>query len=85
VIKFVSDLWQVSGFLRVTPVSSTNNTDRHNITEILLKVELNTVPDLPLFLGVLKAQGPVGQGRIFLPKNLLQTQCTCVTQYNVIF
>jgi hypothetical protein len=25
-----------------TPVSSTNKTDRHDITEILLKVELNT-------------------------------------------
>ena len=26
-----------------TPVSSTNNTDRHNITEILSKVSLNTI------------------------------------------
>jgi hypothetical protein len=26
-----------------TPVSSTNKTDRHDITEILLKVELNTI------------------------------------------
>jgi hypothetical protein len=26
----------------VTPVSSTNKTDRHNITEILLKEALNT-------------------------------------------
>jgi hypothetical protein len=34
VIKFVSDLRQVSGFL---PVSSTNKTDCHDITEILLK------------------------------------------------
>ena len=40
VIKFVSDLRQVGGFLRV---SSTNKTDRHDITEILLKVELNTL------------------------------------------
>ena len=38
VIKFVSDLWQGSGFLWILPVSSTNKTDRHNITEILLKV-----------------------------------------------
>jgi len=30
-----------SRFLLVTPVSSTNKTDRHNITEILLKVALN--------------------------------------------
>ena len=27
----------------VTPVSSTNKTDRHDITEILLKVALNTI------------------------------------------
>jgi len=26
-----------------TPVSSTNNIDRHDITEILLKVALNTI------------------------------------------
>ena len=26
-----------------TPVSSTNKTDRHGITEILLKVALNTI------------------------------------------
>jgi hypothetical protein len=42
VIKFVSDLRQVGGFL-VTSVSSTNKTDRHDITEILLKVALNTI------------------------------------------
>jgi len=43
VIKFVSDLRQASGFLRVLPVSSTNKTDCHDITEILLKVTLNTI------------------------------------------
>jgi hypothetical protein len=38
-------LWQVGGlFSLVTPVSSTNKTDCHNITEILLKVALNTKP-----------------------------------------
>jgi hypothetical protein len=36
VIKFVSDLQQVM-------VSSTNETDRQNITEILLKVALKTI------------------------------------------
>jgi len=41
VIKFVCDLWQVSSFLG-SPVSSTNKTDLHDITEILLKVALNT-------------------------------------------
>jgi hypothetical protein len=39
VIMFVSGLW----FSPATPVSSTNNTDRHNITGILLKVTLNTI------------------------------------------
>jgi hypothetical protein len=39
-VRFVSDLWQVGGFLQVLLVSSTNKTDRHDITEILLKVAL---------------------------------------------
>ena len=43
VIKFVSDLRQVCGFLLITPVSSTNKTDRHDFTEILLKITLNTI------------------------------------------
>ena len=42
-INFVSDLRQIGGFLRVPPVSSTNINDRHDITEILLKVALNTI------------------------------------------
>ena len=44
VIKFVSDLRHVTGrwFSQGTPVFSTNKTDRHDITEILLKVALNT-------------------------------------------
>ena len=41
VIKFVSDLQQI--VIDGVPVSSTNKTDRHNITEILLKVALNTI------------------------------------------
>jgi hypothetical protein len=43
VIKFVSDLRQLGGFSPGTRVSSTNITDRHDITEILLKVALNTI------------------------------------------
>ena len=39
VIKFVSDLRQVGGFFRV---SSIIKIDRNDITEILLKVALNT-------------------------------------------
>ena len=43
VIKFVSDLKQVSGFLRVLRFPPPIKTDSHDITEILLKVELNTI------------------------------------------
>jgi hypothetical protein len=35
--------FNVCGFLKGTPVSSINKTDRHDITEILLKVALNTI------------------------------------------
>jgi hypothetical protein len=46
-IKFVSDFRNVDGLLRGPPVSSTNQTDRHAITEILLKVVLNTITPKP--------------------------------------
>jgi len=46
-IKFVSDLRQVGGFLRVTPVSLANKTDRHDIIKALLKVALNTITLIP--------------------------------------
>jgi hypothetical protein len=42
-IKFVGDLRQVGDFLWILWVSATNKTDRHDITEILLKVTLNTI------------------------------------------
>jgi hypothetical protein len=42
VIKYVSDMRKVGGFLQVL-VSSTKKTDRHDITETLLKVVLNTI------------------------------------------
>ena len=41
-IQFVSDLRQV-GCFSGTPISSTNKTDHHDITEILMKVALNTI------------------------------------------
>jgi hypothetical protein len=43
VIKFVSDLQQVGGFLRVFLFQPTNKTDRHDKSEILLNVVLNTI------------------------------------------
>ena len=48
VIKFVSDLQQVCGFSPGFPVSNTIKTDCHDITEILLKVALNTITLTPL-------------------------------------
>jgi hypothetical protein len=47
VIKFVSDLWQVSGFLWF-PLSI-KLTLIHDITELLLKVVLNTITIAPEF------------------------------------
>ena len=40
VMKFVSDLREIGGFLQV---SFTNEIDHHDITEMLLKVVLNTL------------------------------------------
>jgi hypothetical protein len=40
----VTGLWFFPG----TPVSSTNKTDCHNITEILLKVALNTIKQIQI-------------------------------------
>jgi hypothetical protein len=42
-------------FSQGTPVSSTNKTDSNDITEILLKVELNTIDQTkPLMFKILK-------------------------------
>ena len=58
VIKFVIDLRQVGVFFLGTPVSSTNKTDCHGITEILLKVAVNTInhkkPQAQVFLNFLR-------------------------------
>ena len=43
VIKFVSDLGTGRWFSPGPPVSSTNKSDHHDITEILFKVVLNTI------------------------------------------
>ena len=43
VIKFVSDLQQVGGFLLVLRFPPQIKLSRHDITEILLKVTLNTI------------------------------------------
>jgi len=43
VIKFVSDLRQISGFHPVISVYATDKTVRHNIAEIFLKVASNAI------------------------------------------
>ena len=43
--QFAAGQW----FSPRTPVSSTNKTDRNDITEILLKVVLNTTTLIPIF------------------------------------
>jgi hypothetical protein len=53
VIKFVSDLWQVF-FFPCAPVSSTNDTDRHDIAELLFYVTLITIILLYLWFYILK-------------------------------
>jgi hypothetical protein len=50
VIKLVSDLRLVGGFFLGLPVSSTNKTDRYDITtEVLLKVALNTTKQTNIY------------------------------------
>ena len=46
-MKFVSDLHQVRLFSPGTPDSCTNKTGRHDLTERLLKVALNTITPSP--------------------------------------
>ena len=58
VIKFVGDLRQVGGSPGI-PVSSTNKTDRHDITDILLKVALNIKPNPSLL--------DIGEHMLFCP------------------
>ena len=43
VIKLISELGQVSGLLRIFQIPPPNKTNRHDITEILLKVALITL------------------------------------------
>jgi hypothetical protein len=57
--------WLAAGlwFSAGPPVSSTNKTDRHNITEILLKVVLNTIKPKPT---IVPLEGHIGLTVYFL-------------------
>ena len=63
VIKFYPRLATGEWFSLSTLVSSTNKTDHHDRTEILLKVELNTITNKPLFVSKFKFL-EYGQGKI---------------------
>jgi hypothetical protein len=49
VIKFVSDLRQVGGFLRVLRFPPPIKLTRHDIAEIVLRVALNTIKPTNLY------------------------------------
>ena len=49
-IKFVGDLWHCRGFSAGRRVSSTNKADHYDISEILLKVVLNNIISLTLYI-----------------------------------
>ena len=57
VIKFVSHLRQVGCFSPDTPISYTNKTDRHDMTEILLKMALSTINQSSHLLGMHREPG----------------------------
>ena len=42
-VKFIIDLWQVCGFIRVLRDSYTNKTDRNDMPEILLKEAVSAI------------------------------------------
>ena len=48
--KVISDLRQVDGLLQVLWFPPPYETDRHDITEMLLKVELNTIIHHPILM-----------------------------------
>jgi hypothetical protein len=74
VIQFVGDLRQVGCFSPATPVSSTNKTDRHDITEILLKVSLNTITLILTFISKYATGAILQNTRIDL-HNLFNIRC----------
>jgi hypothetical protein len=64
------------------PVSSTNKTDRHDITEILLKVALNTTKQTNIFGLILNASPLFLNGK--LKNQLLQTSVLFMAQFRHI-
>ena len=68
-IKFVSDLWQVGGFLWVLRFPPPNKTDHRDITEILLKVALNIITPHPNpYIYILWLQDDKDSARCFILK-----------------
>ena len=65
----VIDLWQVGGFLRVLWFTSSNKTDRNDITEIFLTVALNTISPLTSSRTRPQSLNLVSSDRIISSKN----------------
>ena len=64
-----------------TPVSSTNKTDRHDITEILLKVALNTITITPLMCKKIPPWRPLTSSHS-LQRNVANVCVECVNNDN---
>jgi hypothetical protein len=86
-LKFVSDFRQVCGFLGVLRFSFTSNTDCHHITEILLKVVLNTINQTVtcrnLKLLMLTNIFTINHGRTVQRKTTI-ISFTCIAEINYI-
>ena len=72
-IKFVSDFWQDRLFYPCTLVSSSNKNDRHDITETLLKVALNTITLTLPYVSL-----PICTFKSLYPEFVLFEQPTCI-------
>jgi hypothetical protein len=59
VINFVSDMWQVGGFLRVLRFPPTNKTDRHDLAKLFFNPYMSKEPICRLFKPPLECQRPI--------------------------
>ena len=75
VIKFVSDLRQVCGFLLLLRFPPPIKTDCHNITEILLKVASNTMTLTEMYLCEFSQIICITKMYIYIPVCLAERKC----------
>jgi hypothetical protein len=84
VIKFVIELHQVGGFLRVLRFPATTKTDRHNIAEILLKVALNTITLTPSNWTFFEYGHKYWTRGFFVNSKPCSHSCCFVKEYNLV-